>query len=296
MRLGVNYVTAYRYSSPTNALIQLLRLTPLSCSSQSVLDWRIDVDCDARIREGRDGYGNVTHMLYVDQPVEALKISVTGRVLTEDRAGIVQGLPGDLPAEVFLRHTELTRPDEALHNMAAALVHQGGTSLEKLHRLNHALFARLKFETGRTGAGTSAAAAFAVGHGVCQDFVHIFLAVARCAGLPARYVSGHLFFRGEATRQSASHAWAEAWVEDLGWVAFDPTNGICADDAYIRVAAGLDYGEAAPVVGRRRGGGSEDLMVEVSVREVGPRPGRSQSQSQSQSSGSGSQSQSQSQD
>jgi len=294
MRLGVNYLTGYRYSSPTASLIQLLRLTPLSCSSQSVLDWRIDVDCDARIREGRDGYGNVTHMLYVDQPVEALKISVTGRVLTEDKAGVVQGLPGDLPAPIFLRHTELTHPDPALHNMAAALVHQGGTSLEKLHRLNHALFSRLTFEPGSTGAGTSAAAAFAAGRGVCQDFVHIFLAVARSAGLPARYVSGHLYRRGGEARQSAGHAWAEAWVEDLGWVAFDPTNGICADDAYIRVAAGLDYGEAAPVVGRRRGGGSEALTVEVSVREVGARFGQSQSQSQSQ--GSGSQSQSQSQD
>lgn len=294
MRLGVNYVTGYRYSRPIDTLIQLLRLTPLSCSSQSVLDWRIDVDCDARIREGRDGYGNVTHMLYVDRPVEGLKISVTGRVLTEDRAGVVQGLPGDLPAEIFLRHTELTHPDAGLHNMAAALVHQGGTSLDKLHRLNHALFQRLTFEPGRTGTGTSAAAAFAAGHGVCQDFVHIFLAVARSAGLPARYVSGHLFRRDGEARQSAGHAWAEAWVEDLGWVAFDPTNGICADDAYIRVAAGLDYGEAAPVVGRRRGGGSEDLTVEVVVREVGARFG--QSQSQSQSSGSGSQSQSQSQE
>jgi transglutaminase-like putative cysteine protease len=288
MRLGVHYVTGYRYSSPANALIQLLRLTPLSCSSQSVLDWRIDVDCDARIREGRDGYGNVTHMLYVDQPVEALKISVTGRVLTEDRAGVVQGLPGDLPAGIFLRNTELTHPDAALHNMAAALLHQGGTSLERLHRLNHALYARLTFEPGSTGAGTSAAAAFAAGRGVCQDFVHIFLAVARSAGLPARYVSGHLFRRGGESRQSAAHAWAEAWVEDLGWVAFDPTNGICADDAYIRVATGLDYGEAAPVVGRRRGGGAEALTVDVTVREVGVRMGQSQS--------SGSQRQSQSQE
>jgi len=292
MRLSVNYSTGYRYSRPANALIQLLRLTPLSCSSQSVLDWRIDVDCDARIREGRDGYGNVTHMLYVDQPVEALKISVAGRVLTEDRAGVVQGLPGDLPPEIFLRTTELTRPDEGLHNMAAALVHQGGTSLERLHRLNHALFARLTFEPGTTGAGTSAATAFGAGRGVCQDFVHIFLAVARSAGLPARYVSGHLFRRGGESRQSAAHAWAEAWVEDLGWVAFDPTNGICADDAYIRVATGLDYGEAAPVVGRRQGGGSEALTVEVNVREIGPRMGQTQSQSQS----SGSQSQSQSQE
>ena len=84
-------------------MIQLLRVTPPSFAGQTVLDWRIDVDCDARLREGRDGYGNVTHMLYVDRPIEASTVSVTGRVLTEDRAGVVQGLPHDLPPQVFLR-------------------------------------------------------------------------------------------------------------------------------------------------------------------------------------------------
>jgi len=106
----------------------------------------------------------------------------------------------------------------------------------------------------------------------------MFIAASRCLGIPARYVSGQLFRRDGAHFQEAAHAWAEAWVGDLGWVAFDPTNGISPDDAYVRIACGLDYRDAAPVAGARSGGGAEDLAVEVAVSETAQ-----QAQSQSQS-------------
>jgi transglutaminase-like putative cysteine protease len=101
-------------------------------------------------------------------------------------------------------------------------------------------------------------------------------------GMPARYVSGHLFRRDGHERQQAAHAWAEAYVEGLGWVAFDPANGISADDAYIRVAVGLDYKDAAPFAGARSGGGREELDVEVQVRQSRMQA-QAQAQSQSQS-------------
>ena len=80
--------------------------------------------------------------------------------------------------------------------------------------------------------------------------------------------------------QQAAHAWAEAWVEDLGWVAFDPVNGISTDDAYLRVACGLDYRDAAPIAGARSGGGDEQLTVEVRVSDAGAAQSQSQSQAQ----------------
>lgn len=268
MRLGVHYNTIYHYTEPTQRVTQLLRLTPSSFAGQNVLDWRIDVDCDARLREGRDGYGNVTHMLYVDRPVLSLKVSVTGKVLTEDRAGLVEGLPNELPPQVFLRPTALTATGPAITDFAAAIEKQGGTGLEKLHRLTTAIHSRMNFDTEQTETHTTAHEAFSAGHGVCQDFSHIFLAVARAIGFPARYISGHLFRRDGDALQEAAHAWVEAHVSDLGWVAFDPSNGISADDAYIRVAAGLDYRDAAPVAGARRGGGEETLAVDVQVRQA----------------------------
>jgi transglutaminase-like putative cysteine protease len=276
MRLNIHYSTTYTYAEPVRRVIQLLRVQPSSFAGQSVLDWRIDVDRDAKIREGRDGYGNVTHMLYVDSTVPSLSISIFGRVLTEDKHGIVQGLPHDLPPEVFLRPTALTAPGPAIQALAESCAGKGGT-IDRLHRLVGRIHNILRFDTEATQVETKAEQAAVEGHGVCQDFSHIFIAACRLDNIPARYISGHLFRRDGQLAQEAAHAWAEAWVDDLGWVAFDPLNGISTDDAYVRVACGLDYRDAAPIAGARSGGGSEELAVEVRVSEA-----VAQSQSQSQ--------------
>ncbi len=283
MQLNVNYTTTYRYAVPPRKIIQLLRVAPISFMGQAVLDWRIDVDCDAQLREGRDGYGNITHRLYIDRPIHHLAVSVAGQVLTEDKAGIVQGLPHDLPPPVFLRTTELTESGPAIDRLAEWLQAGDEPALDKLHRLAARLHDEMRFDAEATGVDTAAEQAAAEGHGVCQDFSHIFIAVARRAGIPARYISGHLFRRDGEKVQPAAHAWTEAFIPDLGWTAFDPLNGICTDDAYIRVACGLDYKDAAPVAGARAGGGTEDLSVEVRVSEAAaPGPGLAQSQAQSQ--------------
>jgi transglutaminase-like putative cysteine protease len=268
MQLSVHHTTTYTYAEQARRVIQLLRVTPSSFAGQAVLDWRIDVDVDAKLREGRDGYGNVIHMLYVDALTRSLSITVAGRVLTEDRAGVVQGLPHDLPPGVFRRETPLTVGGPAIAAIAARLRRGRGGTLERLHGLAGWLQSNVRFDTEATEVETTAEQAASAGHGVCQDFTHIFIAACREAGLAARYVSGHLFRRDGMHFQEAAHAWAEAWVEDLGWVAFDAVNGISTDDAYIRVACGLDYRDAAPIAGARSGGGEEQLSVEVRVSEA----------------------------
>jgi transglutaminase-like putative cysteine protease len=125
----------------------------------------------------------------------------------------------------------------------------------------------LRFDVDATDTGTSAKEAFGLGHGVCQDFAHIFVAAVRHLGIPARYVSGYLC-RGDTTKQGSGHAWAEALVPDLGWVGFDPANNLCPTDAYVRVAMGLDYLGAAPIRGARYGGTGERLTVKVDVTDI----------------------------
>ena len=265
MRLTISHSTRYRFTRPLTDAVQMLRLTPHSCLNQTVLDWRIDVDCDARLREARDGYGNCVTSLYVDEPVTSLTITATGQVVTDDRAGVVSGLPSDLPPGVFLRPTALTTPDEAIRDFANEVAGKISAPLDRLHALSNSLAQRMTFDTGTSMISTTAADAFAAGRGVCQDYAHIFIAAARAGDIPARYVSGHLYRRDGAGTQPASHAWTEAWVENLGWVAFDPANGICADDAYVRIASGLDFSDVSPIVGARRGGGDEEMTVEVRV-------------------------------
>jgi transglutaminase-like putative cysteine protease len=124
------------------------------------------------------------------------------------------------------------------------------------------------FDTEPTNTGTTAREAFAMRRGVCQDLSHIFIGACRWLDVPARYVSGYFFRADGVVEQSAGHAWAEAKVPELGWVGFDPANGIATTDAHVRVAVGLDYLGAAPVRGARRGGGSESMAVKVLVDQA----------------------------
>ncbi|HEY0316186.1 MAG TPA: transglutaminase family protein [Sphingomonas sp.] len=268
MRLTVDYRTFYAFGEPQRRVIQLLRVTPSSFEGQAVIDWRIDVDRDARLKTRVDGYGNVYTMLYVDGPVDAITLSVRGEVLTEDRAGLVLGAPEPLAPGLFLRATPQTRPDAAITAFAREVAGLGDDRLGRVHALMASLNARIAFDTVLTDPTRGAAAAFAEGRGVCQDHAHIFCAVARLLGYPARYVSGHLLRDGGTAVQPAGHAWAEAWVEDYGWIGFDVTNNVCPTDAYIRVAVGLDYHDAAPISGARIGGGGEAMHVEVAVAQA----------------------------
>lgn len=277
MRLSIRHRTTYRFDLPQQRIVQLARMTPNSSGGQAVLSWDLTVDCDARLRPARDGYGNAITMLYVDGPLTELVVEVAGEVLTEDRAGVVRTAE-PLPPMAFLRDSALTRADDAIVALAREAHDAGSGTLERMHALMRLLAERVAFETAGTDVERGAAEALALGHGVCQDFTHIFCAAARAIDVPARYVSGHLFRRDGANEQPAAHAWAEVCVEDLGWVGFDAANGVSPDDAYVRVAVGTDYREAAPLAGARTGGGGERLDVAIRVDQVG---GQSQSQSQS---------------
>jgi transglutaminase-like putative cysteine protease len=117
-------------------------------------------------------------------------------------------------------------------------------------------------ETSQSAA--SAADAFALKHGTARDLSHIFIGAAHSLGIPARYVGGY-FRRDDADGTQAGHAWAEAFIPDLGWVAFDPANGYCPTDAHVRVAVGLDSLGAAAMRGIRFGAGVETLAVAIKV-------------------------------
>ena len=274
MRIRIAHDTTYSYSEPVNAAMQLLRLTPRGHGGQRVISWSIETDCNARLIRREDWYGNVMHSLYAAGPIDHIELRVSGEVVTTDVDGIIRGAPERFPEIFYLRGTPLTQIDPAIGNLADTAVGHIASPLEKAHVLMGAIRERLRFDTDATTSTTSAGEAFAAGHGVCQDFTHIFITAARHAGLPARYVSGYLH-KAEECRQDAGHAWAEVFVEDLGWVSFDATNGVCATEHYVRLASGLDYLDAAPVRGSYYGVSREALDVSLRIE----RAGQSQTQS-----------------
>jgi len=267
MRLHVSHRSEYSFTEPQLRLVQLLRMTPGNNAGQSVLSWSIDVDHDARLKPSRDGHGNETTMLYVDGPVDRIAISVSGEVLTEDHAGIVAGVPEPLPPLYFLQPTLLTQPDVALRDFVAGLELPTG-KLAAAHMLAEAVHEHLVLEEPHEAGDHRASAVFAARKADPQDAAHLLIAAARAAHFPARYIAGHLY-RPYEPEGHAAHGWAELHVEGYGWIGFDAHEGRCPTESYVRVAVGLDHGQAAPISGARIGGGAETLAVEV---HVGPQP------------------------
>jgi len=267
MRIRIRHATVYRYDRPIDYAIQLVRLTPRDHAAQRTLWWRV-VEAPARpLPETDDGYGNVLNMLTIRRPHREATVIAEGEVETSDTNGVLRGAIERLPAEYFRRGSAITEPDAAL--IALASVASGaGDTIGRLHRLAQAIAQRIAYEHGPTSVLTTASEALAHGRGVCQDHAHVFIACARVLGFPARYVSGYLWEGPRDGPGSAGHAWAEAHVDGFGWVGFDPANGVCPTDAYVRVAIGLDYQDAAPIRGLRRGPGDETLAVSVEVQQV----------------------------
>ncbi|MFN7173181.1 MAG: transglutaminase domain-containing protein [Thermaurantiacus tibetensis] len=269
MRLLIDHRTVYRYEGPASAIVQVLRLTPRPGDSQAILRWRVDVEADGAIKPFTDAHGNLAHMFYADAPLAELAIHVEGEVLTTDRAGIVGAGEELVPLGVYLRSTPLTTPDAALAAFARTIQHE--SPLSQAHMLMESIHRRMAFDPDVTHPATDAATAFRLGRGVCQDLSQVMVTAARLLGIPARYVSGH-YAAPDHPEQEAAHAWAELHLPGLGWVAFDPTHGICAGEGHVRVAVGLDSLDAAPVRGTRRGGGAERLSVQVHGRAAPAAP------------------------
>ena len=268
MRIRVSHETVYRYDRPAKSAIELIRLTPRNYDGQYVARWRIEASADCRLDPFEDAFGNLAHSFNVDGPISELGVRVAGEVETQDTNGVVRGTLERFPPTLYLRATPLTAPDAAIIALAEDTA-RGREPLPVLHALQTRLYEELTFDPDPTHPATAAAEAFGLKRGVCQDYAQIFITAARHLGTPARYISGYFLRADGTTEQEAGHAWAEAFVPDLGWVAFDPANGISATDAHVRVAIGLDSAGAAPMRGARFGGSGESLAVAVHVDQAG---------------------------
>lgn len=269
MRLRISHATTYRYEPRASGVIQVLRLTPDNHDGQYVANWHVDLSIDARLDRRLDSFGNITHVFNYGS-LDEMTVHVSGMVETQDTGGVLKGTVERFPPSFFLRATPLTEANPEMSSLARQLREEAkGEELGFLHALLTQLGEYMTFDTDPTQVETSAIEAFKLKHGVCQDYAHILIACARSAGVPARFTSGHFFRTDGQSSQDAGHAWAEAFIPSLGWVGFDPANGLCTTDAHVRVAVGLDYLGAAPVRGTRFGGGAETLSVAVDVNQAG---------------------------
>ena len=265
MRLRIVHSTIYRYDPPAAGAIQVLRLTPRNHDGQYVVRWRIDVFPDARLAAHEDAFGNMTHVFTADGPLDELRVEVDGEVEMQNTDGVVRGTVERFPPSLFLRDTALTQADAAICEFAQTIRAAGrGEVLGELHGLLDRLHDELAHEPDAKDAAPNAAKAFERKRGTAAELTHIFIGAAHSLGIPARFIGGY-FCQADASVEQSGHAWAEAYVPDLGWVSFDPANGFCPMDAHVRVAVGLDSLGAAPLRGTRYGAGAEALEIAIKV-------------------------------
>jgi len=266
MILDISHKTAYQFDQSPKYGLQQIRLTPKARLGQSVLQWSLDFEGAHEEAVFTDHHNNTTHLIRIKPGAVQLIVTAKGQVDMTDQNGIVGPHTGFAPLWLYLRNTPLTAQGSGVKALAKPLFEPGPAPLQKLHDLSKAIGKAVSYITGQTDSMTTAEDAIKIGAGVCQDHSHIFIAAARLAGFPARYVSGYLMMN-DRVAQDATHAWAEVYIPDLGWTGFGVSNRISPDGRYVRVATGLDYSDASPISGLTFGGQNETISVDVQVQQ-----------------------------
>ncbi|SFR45871.1 Transglutaminase-like enzyme, putative cysteine protease [Robiginitalea myxolifaciens] len=274
----ITYNAENSYDYPVTAATWQFLILPLENESQHHLKFEFSNSLGAYWELSHSGFGFRTIRVRSKGPVS--RISFTAEIsLIKEVVNPFAFNPEMVPPfngpELKLQDFRLTfaryiRPTHltTLPPGSAALYSwdQGEGYLEKLQALNTWVYEYLYYTPGVTDVDTSLEEVLGLNKGVCQDFAHLFIALARNKGIPARYVSGYLHQGKGYFGDAQMHAWAEAWVPGIGWIGFDPTNNILAASNHIKVAHGRDYDDCAPLKGIVFGEGENTSQHAVAVQ------------------------------
>ncbi|MGC2243745.1 MAG: transglutaminase family protein [Candidatus Aquilonibacter sp.] len=237
----------YQYPGPIADLRQRLMISPRDGhGGQRRIVQRLDVFPQLPAQTHHDAFGNAVIAMAVPQLDSGIDFEYWALVEREAWVSEHRETHGVLKIASLIRESVLTRADANLREAAEDLRAAHRDPLELAHAINHFVFTHMTYAFSVTDVHTTAAAAFMLGKGVCQDYAHVMLALARQCGLAARYVSGHLLGEG------GTHAWVEIMLpdgDDARVIAFDPTHDRVVTMKYIVVAVGRDYADVAPTSG-----------------------------------------------
>lgn len=281
MYYSIRHITRFRYSSPVRESVMEIRMQPRSEGPQALRSFQITTNPRAQLYAYTDYLGNAVYHFNVLREHEELRLEAqavveisTFPVLPERTDALEWGRynPYNLSDDKFdlLEQSTFAVVTPALSAFIAAhkLEKPSSDPLTSLRHLNTTINKAFDYRPGVTDAQSPIDVALKSKSGVCQDFAHIMIAIARTWGIPCRYTSGYLYHRGSRTDRSAdnaTHAWMEAYLPSLGWIGFDPTNDIIAGERHIRAAVGRDYGDVPPTRGTYKGGAESELAISVAV-------------------------------
>jgi transglutaminase-like putative cysteine protease len=282
MAYSVRHITRFRYEPAVRESVMEVRMQPRTDARQRCLSFSLDVSPRASMMMYRDFFGNAVH--HFDIPGQHELIEVAAQAIVEVLPPLLAeaSAAGDweeLDARVaqgdyweMMLPSQYARPTELLEKLREKLdLKRRGNPLELLRELNTEMYEFFDYAPNTTKVDSPIDEALESRQGVCQDFAHIMIALVRQLKIPCRYVSGYLFHEDSAKDRSpagATHAWVEAYLGELGWVAFDPTNNLLGCERHIRVAIGRDYADVPPTRGVHKGEAGSELSVTVSVSPV----------------------------
>jgi transglutaminase-like putative cysteine protease len=278
MYYTIRHATRFRYSAPISESIMEVRAQPRSEGNQHCLDFQLRTSPRSYVMSYRGDFGNRVH--HFDIPNSHSQLTITAESLVD--MSELPELPQALEPAAWDVLDEATMHDEywetlmpshfacpssLLEELADELhVQRQDDPLSVLRELNSAIYSSFEYSPQTTRVDSPIDEALRLRKGVCQDFTHIMITLVRQLGIPCRYVSGYLFQQGrglERVTSTAMHAWLEAYLPDLGWVGFDPTNDTLVDERHVRVAIGRDYADVSPTRGVFRGKADSELSVTV---------------------------------
>ena len=269
MKLQIAHTTRYHYSGPIAETVMEVRLQPMDGNGQRCLDFNLELSHGIAARSYVDGFGNHVHYFNLVRPHSGL--SVVSRSTVETGLG-PDAEPGEELVQDFLRFRSPAKDVEGVRDLARRhTIGDPASSAEveyALDELTLTISREFTYDRSVTNVYSAVDDVLALRAGVCQDFAHLFIAVARAMGVPARYVSGYIHSADERTA-AASHAWAEAWVVGRGWIGFDATHPVRTTPHHVRLAVGRDYTDAAPTRGVYVGSATGAMSISVKTREVG---------------------------
>ncbi|MGD0000527.1 MAG: transglutaminase family protein [Bryobacteraceae bacterium] len=282
MFYAVRHFTRFRYSCPVWQSVMELRMQPRSENTQRCFTFQLSINPQARVFSYQDHFGNCVHHFDVAGQHRQLTIIADAVVNVETPAPLPESLgPGawdELDAMIdredywdMLMPSRFACTSPELEGLAkeVGVAERGGREpLELLTTLNSKLYQYFSYVKSSTGVNSAVEEAIRSRQGVCQDFAHAMISIARNLRIPCRYVSGYLHRDpGHADRsdEGATHAWVEALLPQIGWVGFDPTNNLIVGGRHIRTAIGRDYSDVSPTVGTMKGTAETELQVRVRV-------------------------------
>ncbi len=273
----IQHITRYTYESKVRDSANQVILFPIVDIHQEVLKHDLHVTGDPLIDTYVDYYGNEVGSFTYLEPHNKLVISSEVLVVTHHRELPADAVPSAeqwdklgalqlvVPYIDFLKHEYFEQLPQMMEVMDS-VKNAEDTPYQAALRFCEYVFRNFEYLPGVTNVETTIDEVWKLKAGVCQDFAHIYIQMMRSINVPARYVSGYICPNRSGMRgEGATHAWAEVYIPNYGWIGVDPTNNCVANETHVRLAVGRNFSDCSPVKGVYKGNSGHLLEVKVSV-------------------------------